>query len=93
MIFKKNLFSRFEKIDYFWVRGVCKELSKILDDGYIADMETIKRHIDRGIEFTGYVKTKMVLDEETNRWTVVSLRDGSKLMSLDSEVSKTNVDD
>ena len=42
--------------------------------------------MDKGIEFVGYTKTKLVLDKETNRWSVISLKDGSKIMSLDSEV-------
>ena len=68
------------------MRGMCDELYKILDNGYLADMDTIKRNIDKGIEFIGYTKTKIVLDKKSNRWGVVSLKDGSTLLSLDSEV-------
>ena len=68
------------------MRGKCEELHKILDAGYVADMETIKRNVDKGVEFTGFIKTKMIIDKETNRWTVVSLKDGSTLISLDTKV-------
>ena len=47
--------------------------------------------MDKGIEFVGYTKTKLVLDKETNRWSVISLKDGSKIMSLDSEVGHINI--
>ena len=49
-------------------------------------MQSLKRNIDKGLEFLGYTKSKMVLDKEINRWTAVSLLDGSKIMTLDSEV-------
>ena len=84
--FKLYFSPRFEKITYFFMRGVCDELYKILDNGYLADMDTIKRNIDKGIELIGYTKTKIVLDKKSNRWGVISLKDGSTLLSLDSEV-------
>ena len=69
------------------MRGTCDELHDIIDEGYITDMETIKRNIDKGVEFTGYTKTKMIIDKETKKWAVVSLKDGSTFISLDSQVS------
>ena len=59
---------------------------KFIDYGFVVDMQTVKRNIDKGIEFTGYTRSKMILDKELNRWTVVSLVNESKIMSLESEV-------
>ena len=77
---------RFDKITYFNLRGVCDGLYNFIDGGFCADMQTVKRNIDEGIEFTGQTKSKMVLDKEMNIWTIVSLLDGSEIMSLESEV-------
>ena len=82
-----NFTHRFEKITYFSIRGRCDELYDVMDAGFVADMETIKRNIDNGIEFTGYTKTKIVLDKKSNRWTVLSVKDGSTVISLDTEVN------
>ena len=65
---------------------MCDELYKLIDYGFVVDMQTVKRNIDKGIEFTGYTRSKMILDKELNRWTVVSLVNESKIMSLESEV-------
>ena len=80
---------RFTEITYFGLRGLCIELAQMIDQQFIVDIATISRNIEKGIEFTGLTKTKIVLDKKTNRWTVVLLKDGSTIMSLDSEVFKT----
>ena len=51
-------------------------------------MDTIKRNVQKGIEIIGYTKTKILLNTTLNRWTIVSLKDGSIIMSLDSEVNE-----
>jgi hypothetical protein len=68
------------------MRGSCDELESKIDYGFLVDMDNIKRNIDKGIEFTGYTKTKIILDKKSKKWTVVLLKDGSTVMSLDSEV-------
>ena len=80
---------RFDKITYFNMRGLCTSLYDLMDGGFVADMESIKRNNDKGIEFTGYTKSKIILNKETNRWNVVSLVDGSSIMYLDFKVSHT----
>ena len=42
-----------------------------------------------GIVFLGLKKTKIVLDINSNRWTVVSIYDGSVIMELILEVYYT----
>ena len=85
-------FYRFETTSFIGIRGSCDGLDNIIDSGFLLDVDTIKRNVDKGIEFVGYTKTKLVLDKETNRWSVISLKDGSKIMSLDSEVgADTNI--
>jgi hypothetical protein len=50
------------------------------------DIETIDRNTKQGVEFTGNVKTKIILDKKSNRWTAVSLKDESVIMTLDTQV-------
>ena len=68
------------------MRGWCDGLSEVIDGGFLLDAESIKRNLDNGVEFSGYTKTKMVLDEQTEKWSVVSIQDGSKIITLDTEV-------
>ena len=44
----------------------------------------------KGLVFTGIKKTEMLLNEETNRWTIISLDDKSVIMELDIEVNNHN---
>ena len=55
-----------------------------MDNLFVVDMETSNNN--RGLVFTGFTKTMMMLDQETGRWTVKSLDDGSVIMELDTEV-------
>ena len=64
---------------------MCKGLSKKVDTQFVLDMETA---VDkRGLVFTGFRKTMMVLDVKVNRWSILSLDDQSVIMKLDVEVS------
>ena len=54
-----------------------------MDLEFVVDMGTASQ---KGIVFSGLTKTKIVLDINSNRWTVLSLKDGSVLMDLVSEV-------
>ena len=46
----------------------------------------MKSNIEDGIEFTGYEKSRILLDPVTQRWTVTSLQTGETLLTLQSEV-------
>ena len=54
---------------------------------FIVDIETVDRNAKQGIEFTGNTKTKIILDKKSNRWTAVSLKDESVIMTLDTWVT------
>lgn len=66
------------------LRGLCEGLESKVDNLFVVDMETSNNN--RGLVFTGFTKTMMMLDQETDRWTVKSLDDGSVIMELDTEV-------
>ena len=75
----------FTGITYFSLAGMCKGLSKKVDTQFVLDMETA---VDkRGLVFTGFRKTMMVLDVKINRWSIISMDDHSVIMKLDVEVS------
>ena len=78
---------RFTEITYFTLRGICLELDKLVDLIFIVDLGAIERDPKIGIELIGASKAKIVLDKKINRWTIISLKDGSVILSLDSEVS------
>ena len=40
----------------------------------------------KGLVFTGFTKSMMLLNKKTNRWNVISLDDESVIMELDAEV-------
>ena len=46
----------------------------------------VKSNIEDGIEFTGYERSRILLDPVTQRWTVTSLQTGEILLTLQSEV-------
>ena len=75
---------RFTEISYFSLRGMCEDLGELVDAHLTVDMEVMER--DSKIELTGTSKTKIVLDKKMNRWTMISLKDGSVILSLDSMV-------
>ena len=63
---------------------MCEDLGELVDAHLTVDMEVMER--DSKIELTGTSKTKIVLDKKMNRWTMISLKDGSVILSLDSMV-------
>ena len=63
---------------------MCEDLGELVDASLTVDMEVMER--DSKIELTGTSKTKIVLDKKMNRWTMISLKDGSVILSLDSRV-------
>ena len=77
---------RFNGITSFVLRGLCPELEAKVDNFFVVDMDTADNK--KGLVFTGFTKTMMLLDQGSERWTVISLDDGSVIMELDSEVVK-----
>ena len=69
------------------MRGLCEELERIVDDKFIVDIETVDRNPKQGVEFIGNTKTKIILDKKSDRWTAVSLKDESVIMTLDTRVN------
>ena len=67
-------------------RGSCNGLDDVMDNGYLIDADNAKRNIDKGLELTGWTKSKLVLDPESERWSVVSISDGTKIISMDTKV-------
>ena len=63
---------------------MCKGLSKKVDSVFVLDLKSVDDR--RGLVFTGFSKTMMVLDQNINRWTIISLDDQSLIMKLDVEV-------
>ena len=57
-----------------------------MDLHFVVDMGTASQE---GIVFLGLKKTKIVLDINSSRWTVVSIHDGSVIMELILEVYYT----
>ena len=80
--------SRFEEVKHFILRGLCKRLEKLMDVEYVVDMGTAGQ---KGIIFSGQTKTKIVLDINSNRWSVVSIKDESVIMELVLEVYNRQV--
>ena len=74
----------FTGIIYFTLAGLCEGLNKRVDNQFVLDMETADNK--KGIVFTGFRKTMMFLNEETSRWSIISLDDESVIMELDEEV-------
>ena len=78
--------TRFESVSYFSFRGSCDGLTAAMDTGFLIDADTTKRNVRKALEFLGWTKSKLVLDEKTQRWSVVSIEDGTKIISLDTKV-------
>ena len=44
-------------------------------------------NIKKGLVFTGLKKTEMLINQKTNRWSIISVDDKSVIMELDIEVN------
>ena len=71
-----------------WFRGSCDGLDAVMDNDFLLDADNAKRNVDKGVEFTGFTRSKLVLDQESERWSVVSIADGTKIISLDTKVKQ-----
>ena len=56
-----------------------------MDSQFIVDMNAADSQ--KGLAFTGFTKSLITINKKTNRWSVVSLNDGSVIMELELEVS------
>ena len=71
---------------YFELRGLCGGLSKLVDTEFFIDVEAMASNVEAGIEFTGLIRSRLILDKASNRWTIYSMREGKKIISLDYQV-------
>ena len=88
LMFCKLFLPRFDEVSYMWFRGSCDGLDAVMDNDFLLDADNAKRNVDKGVEFTGFTRSKLVLDQESERWSVVSIADGTKIISLDTKVKQ-----
>ena len=71
----------------FTLRGLCPELLDKVDTKYTVDTAFLRENIHLNIAWTGFQKSKISLDMETNLWTITgATNDG--LMKMKSKVSQ-----
>ena len=78
-----HIFS-FTGVTYFTLAGLCDGLDEKVDDTFVLDMKTADNK--KGLVFTGFTNTMMLLNQETSRWSIVSMEDESVIMELVEEV-------
>ena len=61
---------------------MCQYLQDILDVEYVVDMEKTSSDINAGIVFTGFSKSKIVLDKTLKRWTITSLDNDTAILVM-----------
>ena len=76
----------FEDITYFNIRGLCSNLKNILDISYLVDMEKVSQDIEKGVTWTGYRQSRIMLNKSLNRWTITSLSDTRPILTLANKV-------
>ena len=77
---------RFEDITFFKFRGLCENLEEMMDQRYLIDTEILITTLEKGIVFTGFKRSRIMLDKELNRWKVTSLFDETPIITLAFEV-------
>ena len=77
---------KFEDITFFKFRGLCENLEEKMDQRYLIDTEILLNTLDKGIVFTGFKRTRIMLDTKMNRWKVTSLFDEVPIITLAFEV-------
>jgi len=73
---------RFEDITFFKFRGLCENLEDEMDQRYLIDTEVMVNSLEQGIVFTGYKRSRIMLDKTLNRWKVTSLFDEIPIITL-----------
>ena len=66
--------------------GLCEGLKNIMDDFFVFDIETGGNN-KAGLVFLGVKKSRMIFNQQTKRWNIISLLDESVIMELYTEVS------
>ena len=79
---------KFEDITFFKFRGLCENLEEKMDQRYLIDTEVLVNSLDKGIVFTGFKRSRIMLDKKLNRWKVTSLFDETPIITLAFEVTK-----
>ena len=64
---------------------MCDGLTNIADPFFTLETETGGNKA--GLVFQGDKKSRMILNQKTNRWNIISSVDESVIMELDTEVS------
>ena len=62
--------------------GACLHLQDMIDVEYIVDMEDLRDNVNSGIVFTGFKKSKIVLDKSIDRWKVVLLDNNTEILVM-----------
>ena len=78
---------RFEDITFFKFRGLCENLEEMMDQRYLIDTEILVNSLEKGIVFTGFKRSRIMLDTTLNRWKVTSLFDETPIITLAFEVN------
>ena len=77
---------KFEDITFFKFRGLCENLQEKIDRRYLIDTEILMNNLQKGIVWTGFKKSRIMLDPDTNRWKVTSLFSEEPIITLATEV-------
>ena len=77
---------RFEDITFFKFRGLCENLEEMMDQRYLIDTEILVTTLEKGIVFTGFKRSRIMLDTGMNRWKVTSMFDETPIITLAFEV-------
>ena len=77
---------KFEDITFFKFRGLCQNLQERIDRRYLIDTEILMTNLQKGIVWTGFKKSRIMLDPVLNRWKVVSLFNEDPIITLANEV-------
>ena len=77
---------KFKDITFFKFRGLCENLQKIIDRRYLIDTEILSNDLEKGIVWTGFKKSRIMLNPATNRWIVTSLFNDDPIITLSNEV-------
>ena len=72
----------FQVITNFIFLGACLHLQDMIDVEYIVDMEDLRDNVNSGIVFTGFKKSKIVLDKSIDRWKVVLLDNNTEILVM-----------
>ena len=79
---------RVRKITLFKIRGLCKNLERTIDTNYFVNFEENINNVYKDLVWTGYSKSKIVLDKRMKRWKIMSVKNESTLFSAANQVKE-----